>query len=90
MAQKRLDLAELCEHSAWNEPLRLRALQAAIGQQLRAQIELPQELDHRLLTILKQLDAPQEASVQGAVLAPMLSAEITAAGTSGSPATDRR
>jgi len=55
MAQKRLDLAELCEHSAWNEPLRLRALQAAIGQQLRTQIELPQELDQRLLTILRAM-----------------------------------
>jgi hypothetical protein len=43
-AQKRLDLAELCEHDAWNESLRLRALQVAVGQELRAQHKLPQEL----------------------------------------------
>src|ERR1700730_18425275 len=43
MAQKWLDLAERCEHDAWNTNLRLRALQAAIGEELRAQYELPQE-----------------------------------------------
>jgi hypothetical protein len=61
MAQKWIDLAELCEHDAWNESLRLRALQAAIGQELRAQYKLPQELTHRILTLLMQLNAEQEA-----------------------------
>ena len=56
MAQKRLDLAELSEHEVWNEALRLRALQAAIGQELRAQYELPPELPHRILTLLLQLN----------------------------------
>jgi len=32
MAQKRIDLAELSEHDAWNEALRLRALQTAIAR----------------------------------------------------------
>src|SRR5580692_10751732 len=36
MAQKWLDLAERSEHDEWNEALRLRALEAAIGQELRA------------------------------------------------------
>jgi hypothetical protein len=61
MAQKWLELAERCEHDAWNKTLRLRALQAAIGQKLRAQYELPQELSHRMLTLLMQLNAPQVA-----------------------------
>ena len=57
MAQKWLDLAERCEHDAWNTNLRQRALQAAIGEELRAQYELPQELPHQLLTLLMQLNA---------------------------------
>ena len=56
MAQKWIDLAELCEHDGWNEALRLRALQAAIGKELRAQYELPRELPHRILTLLMQLN----------------------------------
>jgi hypothetical protein len=63
-AQKRLDLAELCEHDAWNESLRLRALQVAVGQELRAQHKLPQELTHQILTLLLQLNAPQDATDQ--------------------------
>jgi hypothetical protein len=35
MAQRWLELAELCEHDAWNHTLRLRALQAAIGKELQ-------------------------------------------------------
>jgi hypothetical protein len=34
MAQKWLYLAELCEHNGYNEALRLRALEAAIGEEL--------------------------------------------------------
>jgi hypothetical protein len=57
MAQKWLDLAEHVEHDCWNEALRLRALEAAIGQELRALYELPYKLPHRLLTLLMQLNA---------------------------------
>jgi hypothetical protein len=64
MAQKWLDAAELCEHYGWNETLRLRALQAAIGQELRAHYELPQELTHRIFTLLMQLNAPEEGPEQ--------------------------
>jgi len=56
MAQKWLDLAELSEHDAWNQSLRLRALQAAIGKEVRALYELPQELPHGILTLLMQLN----------------------------------
>ena len=61
MAQKRIDLAELSEHDAWNEALRLRALQAAIGENLRAQYELPPELPHCMLTLLMQLNRQNNA-----------------------------
>jgi hypothetical protein len=57
MAQKWLDLAELSEHDGWNEALRLRALGAAIGRELRALYELPHKLPHRHLALLVQLDA---------------------------------
>jgi hypothetical protein len=50
MAQKWLDLAERSEHDEWNEALRLRALEAAIGQELRALYKLPYDLPHRLFT----------------------------------------
>jgi hypothetical protein len=60
MAQKWLDLAELSEHDGWNEALRLRALAAAIGQELRALYELPKNLPHRLLTLLMQINAQGE------------------------------
>jgi hypothetical protein len=42
------------------KPLRLRALEAAIGQELRALYELPQTLPHRLLTLLVQFNAESE------------------------------
>jgi hypothetical protein len=60
MAQKWLDLAERSEHDGWNEALRLRALEAAIGQELRALYELPHNMPHRLLTLLMQLTAQAE------------------------------
>lgn len=56
MAQKRIELAELSEHGTWNEVLRLRAIQAAIGEQLRVEYELSRELPHRILTLLMQLN----------------------------------
>ena len=61
MAQKRIGLAELSEHDSWNEALRLRALQAAIGEELRVQCELPRELPHRILTLLMQLNGQSDA-----------------------------
>ena len=60
MAQKWLDLAELREHDGWNEALRLRALEAAIGQELRALLQLPHTLPHGLLTLLMQINAESE------------------------------
>jgi hypothetical protein len=54
---RKLDLAELSEHDGSNEALRLRALEAAIGHELRALYELPQNLPHGLLTLLMQLNA---------------------------------
>jgi hypothetical protein len=60
MAQRWLDLAERSEHDGWNEALRLRALGAAIGQELRAMYKPPQRLPHRLLTLLMQLNAQKE------------------------------
>src|SRR5712691_4496858 len=65
MAQKRIDLAELSEHDAWNEALRLRALQAAIGEKLRVQYELPRELPHCILTLLMQLNRQNNADYPG-------------------------
>ena len=61
IAQKRIDLAELSEHDIWNEATRLRALQTALGEKLRVQLELPRELPHRILTLLMQLDGQSNA-----------------------------
>jgi hypothetical protein len=60
MAQKWLDLAERSEHDGWNEALRLRAIEAAIGEELRALFKPPHRLPHRLLTLLMQLNTPSE------------------------------
>jgi hypothetical protein len=57
MAQKWLESAERSEHDGWNESLRLRALEATIGLELQAFYELPQDIPHRLLTLLMQLNA---------------------------------
>jgi hypothetical protein len=56
-SSKWLDLAERSEHDGSNEALRLRVLEAAIGQELRALCELPQALPHRLLTLLMRFNA---------------------------------
>ena len=61
LAQKWIDLAELSEHDPWNDGLRLRAIQAAIGQTLRNLYDVPSELPHNILTILIQLDVGSEA-----------------------------
>jgi hypothetical protein len=60
MAQRYLDLAERCEYDGRNEALRLRALEAAIGQELRALYAPPEHMPHRLFTLLMQLDAQAE------------------------------
>jgi hypothetical protein len=60
MAWKWLDLAELDEWDNWQKALRLRVIQTKIGQALRAQYELPQELPHGILTLLMQLNAQQD------------------------------
>ena len=65
MAQKYLNLAERSEHEGWNEALRLRALEAAIGQELRALYAPPEYMPHRLLTLLMQLDAQGETDWLG-------------------------
>ena len=68
MAWEWLDLAELDEWDNWEKALRLRAVQTKIGQELRAQYELPEELPHQLLTLLMQLNAQQD-SESGATVA---------------------
>ena len=59
MTQRWLDLAERREEpDASDKALRLRAIQTQIGRELRAQYELPQELPHRILMLLVQINAP--------------------------------
>jgi hypothetical protein len=61
MTQRWLDLAELRkEPDASDKALRLRAIQTLIGRELRAQYQLPQELPHGVLTLLIQINAPQD------------------------------
>jgi hypothetical protein len=60
MAWKWLDLAELDEWDNWEKALRRSAIQAKIGQELRAKYELPQELPDRILTLLMKINAPQD------------------------------
>lgn len=57
MAEKWIELAELSENDGWNAGLRARALQAAIGRDLKAHYEVPQQLPHRLFTLLMQINA---------------------------------
>jgi hypothetical protein len=66
MTQRWLDLAELRnEADASDKVLRLRAIQTQIGRELRARYQLPQELPHRILTLLMQINAPQERENSG-------------------------
>jgi hypothetical protein len=60
MTQRWLDLAELREPYALDKALRLQAIQRNIGGELRAQFDLPQEIPHRILTLLMQIGAPQD------------------------------
>ena len=64
MAWKWLDLAELDEWDNWQKALRLRAIQTKIGQELRSQYELPDELPHGILTLLMQLNEQNSRLVQ--------------------------
>jgi hypothetical protein len=60
MAQTWIDLAELSEHDPWNDALRRRAIQAAIGQKLRRLYGASPDLPHHMLTILMQLNSDQK------------------------------
>src|ERR1700704_3171118 len=60
IAQKWLDLAEASEHNAWNEALRARAIQAAIGREVAVMYPPPQDLPERLFDLLRRLDRPRE------------------------------
>jgi precorrin-6x reductase len=70
LAQKWIDLAELSEHDPWNDALRRRALQAAIGQKLKDLYEASPDLPHHMLTILMQLNADHAASMEGNEILP--------------------
>jgi uncharacterized Zn finger protein len=49
-----------------NSPaIRLRTIQTKIGQQLRAQYELPQELPHGIVALLMQLNAEDGSGKSG-------------------------
>jgi hypothetical protein len=74
MTQRWLDLAETREPDAFDKALRLRAIQTKIGQDLRAQYLLPEELPHRLLTLLMQLNAQQDGKAREATAAQPTSA----------------
>ena len=58
MAQSWLDLAELCEHDAWNQKLRFRALKQRLA--IRVHYEL-QQLPHGILALLMQLTGQTDA-----------------------------
>jgi hypothetical protein len=60
MAWKWLDLAELDEWDNWEKAWRVRAIQTNIGQELRAQLDLSQEMPPPILALLAQIDAPQD------------------------------
>jgi hypothetical protein len=57
MAQNWLDLAELPERNAYSLSLRYRAIQAAIGAELRFMYGLPHSLPPHFLALLAQLNA---------------------------------
>ena len=66
MAQKWIDLAELSEHDPWNDALRQRVIQAAIGRKLRDLYKTSPDVPYHILTILMQLNADQPASLEEA------------------------
>jgi hypothetical protein len=67
MALKWIDLAELSEHDPWNDALRRRAIQAAIGQGLQNIYDASPDLPHYMLTILMQLNADQPITDQSRI-----------------------
>ena len=60
MAQKWIILAELSEHDPWNDALRRRVTQAAIGRKLRDLYKTSPDVPHHMLTILMQLNSDQK------------------------------
>jgi hypothetical protein len=66
-AWKWLDLAERDGWDNWQKALRLRAIQTKIGQELRSQYELPDGLPHGIVTLLMQLNAPQDGESRATV-----------------------
>ena len=56
MAQNWLDLAELAERNADNRSLRHRAIEAAIGAELKIVYGLPHSLPPHFLALLAQLN----------------------------------
>jgi hypothetical protein len=67
LAQKWLDLAErgLSQQEA-DRAACLRDIQTKIGQELRATYDLPQELPHRMRTLLMQLNDQSDGDHDGA------------------------
>jgi hypothetical protein len=58
MAQKWHEFADFgSNQDVWTKTFYHRLIQVKIGQELRAQYELPQEPPHRILTLLAQLNA---------------------------------
>jgi hypothetical protein len=68
MTQRWLDLAEPREPDTFDKALRLRAIQTKFGQKLRAHYEPPEELPHGILTLLMQLNAPQDGETGNRLL----------------------
>ena len=66
MAQRWIDLAELSEHDPWNDALRQRVIQTAIGRKLRDLYKTSPDVPYHILTILMQLNADQPASLDEA------------------------
>jgi hypothetical protein len=60
MAWKWFDLAEPAERNNWEKAWRVCAIRTKIGRELRAQFDVPQEMPHRILTLLMQIGAPQD------------------------------
>jgi hypothetical protein len=60
MAWKWLDLTELDEWNNFEKAWRVCAIQMKIGREIRAQLDVPQEMPHRILALLMRIDAPQD------------------------------
>jgi hypothetical protein len=60
MAWQWIDLAEFDEWDNWERTLRLGTIQTKLGKALQAHYKLPEELPHRMLTLLMQIDASQD------------------------------